>query len=377
MGRHLTMTTTASEIVHNEPIDIRLKYRHSTTPPISSIDSCAYFQDMMGVFVTITIFPNNDYLIEREWEEEQWYQFEGMNGNVYEREIGIKHRNGVSIEETTALGLQGPADGSQSVNEFLPSLHADTARIAIDIEVLTSVPESELDVNDFNHIELLYVGVGFQPDSSHSPITEVLFRPEDGPAGECKLIEAFCTWIDEHPSQTLLTYRGSQFDLSHLRNRATIAAENAAVRDETPYEGLGERVANALQSYTYVDLGEIAFKAFEYPSLDDLLDRFSIDVPETYWAAYNHGLDAREWRTEQQSHEPIDDPVVVSADIPQFGDHWLTLRDHGATEISRFRSLDALLRKCVETDIIPLFELSHIQPFFANYRFETADERSE
>lgn len=370
------MTTTGAQIVHNEPIDIRLKYRQSSTPPISSIDSFAYFQDPTGVFVTLTIFPNNDYLIEQEWEEGQWYQFEGMNGNIYEGETGIKHRDGASVAETTAPGLKGPSDGSRAINEFLPSLHADTARIAVDIEVVTTVPNSELDIEDPEHIELFCIGVGFQPDPPSPPITEVLFRPEDGPAGECQLLEAFCTWVDEHPGQTLLTYRGSTFDVPHLRERARIAAEKVEASGNATYEGLEERVTDALASYTHVDLGETAFKAFEYPSLDDMLDRFGIDVPETYWAAYNHDLDVREWRSDQQDHEPKDDSIVVGADIPHFANHWLALRDHGATETCRFRSLDALLRKYVKTDIDPLFELSYTQPFFANYQFETTDEKS-
>lgn len=372
------MTATAAQLVHNEPIDIRLKYRQSSTPPHSSIERFAYFQDMKGVFVTLTVFPDNDYLIEREWEEGQWYQFSGVNGNIYAGETGIKHRDGASVAETTPPGLKGPTDGSRSINELIPSLYGDTARIAVDIEVLTTVPDSELDLRNSEHIELFCIGVGFQPEHPFSPIPEVLFRPEDGPAGECQLLETFCTWLDEHPGQVLLTYRGEQFDIPHLQERARIAAEKVAASDsETTYEGLEERVTDALGSYTHVDLGETAFKTFEYPSLDDLLDRFGIEVPKTYWAAYNHGLDVREWRTDQQDNELTDDSVVVGADIPHFGDHWLALRDHGATETCRFRSLDALLRKYVKADIVPLFELSYIQPFFANYRFETEDEWSK
>lgn len=372
------MTATAAQLVHNEPIDIRLQYRQSTTSSNPSIERFAYFQDMKGVFVTLTIFPDNDYLIEREWEEGQWYQFTEVNGNLYNGENGIKHRDGASVEETTPPGLKGPTDGSRAINELIPSLYDDTARIAVDIEVLTTVPDSELDLNNPEHIELLCIGVGFQTEHPHPPITEVLFRPEDGPAGECQLLESFCTWLDEHPGQTLLTYRGEQFDIPHLQNRARIAAEKVGASDSEPkYEGLEERVTDALESYTHVDLGETAFKAFEYPSLNDLLDRFGIEIPKTYWAAYNHGLDVRDWRTEQQNNKLIDGSVVVGADIPQFGDHWLKLRDHGATETCRFRSLDALLRKYVKADISPLFELSYVQPFFANYQFETADEKSE
>ncbi|UPM44427.1 hypothetical protein [Halocatena salina] len=370
--------TTAVDIVHNEPIDIRLKYRRSTTPSSSSIECFAYFQDVRGVFVTLTIFPNNDYLIEHEWEDGHWYQFEGMNGNIYDGEIGIKHRDGASVAGAAPPDQGSPSDGHRAADEYRPNLHVDTARIAVDIEVLTTVPESVLDLDDSEHIELFCLGVGYQPDPSYPPITDVLFRPADGPAGECQLLEQFCRWLDDHPGQTLFTYCGKQFDLPHLQERARIATETVTASGTHPsYEGLEDRITETLASYTHVDLAETAFKAFDYPSLDDLLNRFNIDVPQTYWAAYNHGFDVQEWRTEQQEHTSRAEPTVMGSDIPQFADHWLTLHDHGATETCRFRSLDALLRKYVETDITPLFELSHIQPFFGNYQNEIKRAESD
>lgn len=102
----------------------------------------------------------------------------------------------------------------------------DGSAIAIDIETVSPKVEDP-NLQNPDHVELLCIGVGYQPHPASPVETHVLFRRDKTPEAEIELLYRLYEWVRTHISDYLLTYNGTKFDLLHLRGRADRAQRAA------------------------------------------------------------------------------------------------------------------------------------------------------
>lgn len=361
---------TVENIVDDEPLDITLKLDRADEADHDSIDCWVHFVDAENQFVKCTIFKNNEYS-GYNWDSAKYYEFQQVTGDVYEGTVGIKPNWDTEI---TPLDTPPEAfnDDSDSTDE---SPHNDGAvispestRLALDIEVLTLVDEEELDLDDPTHVEMLCIGVGYQPSPSLPAEATVLFRQGDTPQDELNLLIDLCEWIDARPAQALLTFGGDGFDLDHLRDRARLAEETCGEKGTVE-----PRITEILDGLTSVDLRHTAQQAFGYSSsLESSCRQVGIPVVETHWDIYGHDLEPESWRETQWEawsnppDKPLDHRNVLGSDVPFFGEQYLGLVREGEDTVET-RAIRELLRAYTQSDIIPLFSLAEEEPFISNY----------
>jgi hypothetical protein len=234
---------------------------------------------------------------------------------------------------------------------------AQTPQLAFDIETISPdvPPGRRPDFGDSSQFELLAGTVAYQARPSGDIETVVQFRDGRGPAAELTLIEQLLDLLTDSETARVLTYNGDAFDFPHLLGRAQLAAADLGTRETVP-----ARVDTVLETIESDDLIHDAWDAFgEYTALEDACRHAEVEIPNTNWTDYDHGLDPADWRP------PADQgtPHVVSADVPQLGERYLDRIDAGLTGTQQFHQLEAILTEYAVTDFEPLFSPPLRRPF--------------
>ena len=312
--------------------------------------------DREGEEFKLTLFDSDSNL---GLEKGEWYAFRDAEGDVYEPtgSIGITPSFGdMSVQhlpETPDIVSEGARSRSETTTET-PSgpvtLEDGTARAVVDIETVLAdgIDEETVDLDDSGHLELLCVGVGYQPAPGLPADVDVLFRAGPSPQAEYDLLEAVCAWLENREPESVLTY--GEFDPRHLKGRAARLEDRLGdgagdVRERLEPFFSGER-------YRDVSLGI---------SLEDAAET----VP-TYWDVYDHGLDPTTWRRRLRElggwveEKPLDDPVMTNKDIDGVGSRFLERSESLAVpaESREYRALRELLRHYTAGDIEPVFQLA-------------------
>lgn len=207
--------------------------------------------------------------------------------------------------------------------------------VAIDIETISpGVDEStEVDFLNSREFELLCVGLGYRATPTSEPELEVLWRPGIDTGDEYQLLARFAEWLAEHPVDKILTYNGTDFDIRHLRGRASI------ISDEVRDPSLPELLHRELTVPTHRDLmHDVIRKHGHRLSLEDAVEAHVGERPP----------DTR-WRGE----------LISNSDIPSLGEEWLTHRS-GLVQLDHAENLKATLEEYVNADIDPLFSLADV-----------------
>jgi hypothetical protein len=267
---------------------------------------------------------------ELELHEERWAVVRSGRGDLYGGNTLVSSNHGDIgldyLDDSPTFATIEP--GTESEPEY-----PDDGVVAVDIETLTTVPESQFDFEDSTHVELLCVGVGYAPSPNTSPVADVLFREGRDAQAEEDLLVAVCEWIEARDPGRVVTFKGD-YDRRHLPGRAALLTT-----DGSP---LHQRVEAVFTERHWDNIDP-------YGSLED-----AADIPPTYWDIYQHSLDPADWRTEHSG--PIDDPEVKNYDIPHIGDAYLEAREE-APGSRTARALRELLYQYTVRDIRPLFAL--------------------
>lgn len=263
-----------------------------------------------------------------------WYLFRRAKGDVYRGDRKLGSNRGAM----EAIELEEPPEFPeiQAGREGAVSGRTGGSLVAIDIETIATVSETELDLDDSSHVELLCIGVGYAPKPGAPGTSDILFR--DGPTtkDEVHLLKRLCEYVESRDPDQLLFFKGD-FDMTHLRGRT---------RRIESTDGLEERVGALFEDREILNLDPPG-------SLEDNLD----SPVETHWDIYHHTLEPADWRIDHPQYSgELNDPVVTNKDIPYFGERYLELcqKDRKSRE---HRALRELIRRYTESDIDPLFEL--------------------
>lgn len=323
---------TREDIEQNEAIDMLVRVESVQEVDGDDFDLKATLADRTGKQFGLTVFAGDGQ--NYTFSEGDWYVLRNASGNIYNGSPELRSNFGkMTVEQVPP---PSPEDA--------PIRRAETDRredrsggvAALDIETLTTVPESELDLRNSDHVELLCVALGYQPGSEGPAETTVFFREDRSQESELALVESVCEWIQRRDPSVLLTYKGADFDVEHLRNRPELTG---AETDANPFAELLETV--------------------EYRDLDrgGKLDHVAT-VESTYWDVYDHSLNPVSWRVEQgKSGSALADPELDGGDVPYFGERYLELCEReGADSVER-RALREMIRRYAVADVRPLFDL--------------------
>ncbi|MDS0296419.1 hypothetical protein [Halogeometricum luteum] len=161
--------------------------------------------------------------------------------------------------------------------------------------------------------------------------------------------------MESTTATSYLSYNGEAFDFPHLRGRAQIVADIVGTDRE-----IVERIDSALSSVHSDDLKHDAWASFgQYTSLEDVCSQIGVSQVTPRWQKYEHGLNADEFRLDQNQG----DPYLTSSDVAQFGEHYLNWSDDPEISRRRYDALEDLLRAYAVSDVIPLFELADKRPY--------------
>lgn len=318
------------DIEQNQSIDILVRVESVRDSDIDQIDRKVSLIDRFGERTQLTIFENDSE--NYNLGEENWYVLRNASGNIHQGSPELRSNFG-KMEVT-------PVETPSA--EFAPVLRTEEEReelrsggiVALDIETLSTVPESELDLQNPEHVEILCVALGYRPEPGMPVETTVLFRQDTHPDSEVSLVEGVCDWIQRRDPSVLLTYMGTDFDIVHLCERPELVGDSPS-----PFYEVLETV-----EHHDIDRG------------GKLID--VADVEPTYWDVYKHSLEPRQWRTAQgKSGSNLTDPKLDGGDIPYFGERYLELREQGKADSAECRALHEMIRRYATEDIRPLFEL--------------------
>jgi len=364
---------TADDIVDDELLDITLKLDHVDEADHESIDCWVHFVDSEGQFVKCTVFQDNDYS-DYDWESTEYYEFQQVKGDVYGGTIGIKpswDTEVIPLDTAPEAFTKDMVSTDESHSSDSAINSSESGRLALDIEVLTPVDEEELDLDDPTHVELLCIGVGYQPSPGVPPEGKVLFRQGDAPQDELNLLTDLCEWMETRPAETLLTFGGDGFDLDHLRDRTRLAEKTCEGE-----HAVERRISEILDVLTSVDLKPTAQQAFGYSSsLESSCRQIGVPVVDTHWDIYRHDLEPASWRETQWEawsnppDKPLDHRNVLGSDVPFFGERYLELISDSEGDKVEARAIQELLRAYTQSDIVPLFSLAEEDPFISNTPF--------
>lgn len=323
---------TREHIEQNESIDVLVRVESLQKVDGDDFDLKATLADRTGKQFGLTVFAGDGQ--NYTFSEGGWYVLRNASGNIYNGTPELRSNFGkMTVEQVPP---PSPEDAPIRRTEADRREAQAGGIAALDIETLTTVPESELDLGNSDHVELLCVGLGYQPDPDAPAETTVSFREDRSPESELALIESVCEWIERRDPSVLLTYKGADFDVEHLRNRPELTG---AEMDANPFESLLETV-----EYHDIDRGgKLAHVA---------------DVDPTYWDVYEHSLNPAEWRVEQgKSGSAVAAFELDGGDVPYFGERYLELRERGETGSVEYRALREMLRRYAAGDVRPLFDL--------------------
>ncbi|MFA9518478.1 hypothetical protein ACERIT_14910 [Halopenitus sp. H-Gu1] len=332
-------TSVANDIEQNQEIDIVVQV--DSIHEGSNVRARVLLTDLDENDVQLTLFDQSP---EYDLVEDQWYLFQKASGNIYQDQKELRPNFGdMSVEPVDPPKdlLSAVEDGNR--NEESTTTDPTDGRLALDIETIQTVEEAELDLNNSNHLELLCIGVGYQPSANGPVEADVLFRDDQSTAAELDLIDDLCDWLETREATTLLTYNGD-FDLGHIRGRAELASQASPQRDGSTVQ----RVEELFAQLTHNDLMRPGL------SLEAVAD-----VPETHWDIYAHDIDPTEWRRTQKElgyfneDRSLDDPVVSGSDIPYFGQQFFASTEESATH----RALHEMIYRYAISDIEPLFDI--------------------
>lgn len=321
---------TRDDIEQNEAIDVLVRVESVREVDGDNFDLKATLADRTGKQFGLTVFAGDGE--NYTFDEGNWYVLRNASGNVYNGNPELRSNFGKMTVEQVPPPSQEDAPIRRTETERRESRSGGVA--ALDIETLATVPEDELDLRNSEHVELLCVAVGYRPDPDAPAETAVLFREDRRPASEVELVESVCEWLTERDPSVLLTYKGADFDVEHLRNRPRLAGADAS-----PFEEFLETV--------------------EYRNLDrgGRLDHVA-DVDPTYWDIYDHSLNPSSWRVEQgKTGTALADSELSGGDVPYFGERYLELRERGEADGRECRALREMLRRYAVGDVRPLFDL--------------------
>lgn len=266
-------------------------------------------------------------------ETGNWYLFQEAEGDLFRGDRKLSSNRG----DMEAIALDEPPE-FVDVAEFEPVEFGELTEgsvLALDIETISTVPETEIDLENSDHVELLCIGVGFAPAVGSPGSSRVLFRRGSSSTAEVDLLERFCEYVEARDPDQLLVFKGD-FDVRHLRGRAARVDEGS---------GISDRVNTLFDTYELVNLDPTG-------SLEE-----NADVLETHWDIYNHSLNPADWRADHPNYRgDVSDPVVTNKDIPYFGKRYLQLCDEGVDN-REYRALHELLRHYTISDIDPLFSM--------------------
>ncbi|MFC5367025.1 hypothetical protein [Salinirubrum litoreum] len=358
-------SATRDDIEQDVEIDILVRVEE-VNDGRGKIDSLVRTVDRLGNSIPLTVFESNP---EYQFTPGNWYVLRRASGNYYERKDRLELRSNFgklsvdavpdpSPEVAPVLAADSTDAETQSVGDATqPTAGADTATdggtLALDIETVSAVPESEVDLDDSSTLELLCVAVGYRDRPGGHVETEVLFREGTDDRSELQLYADLCDWIEARDPARLLTYNGSGFDLPHLRTRIDLIADASDLWSET--------VKCVVRLFGTSD-GPGALDHTDLYERGSLAD--ATDSRATYWDVYRHSLDPTDWRGEQREAGrypddwDLDDPRVRGGDVPGFGDRYLSLVADGAGDDPEARALRELLRHYAVADVDPLFTLA-------------------
>jgi len=320
---------TREDIVDDEPIDLVGKVEH--VDQFDDGNERYHLTDIVGNRTTLKIW--SDETDGYDIEPDAWYLFEDAGGDIYRGDSKLKSNYG-NMAATRLDGMPDIVDREAVETAGLEEL-SDGGIVAFDIETISTVPESELDLDNSDHVELLCIGVGYAPAAGQPGKSEVLVRDGISIESEAELIERFCEYVEAADPEYLLLFKGD-FDLNHVPGRA----------ERTGSDALSDRVQTVLGEREIINLDPPG-------SLEDNID----EPTETYWDIYEHTLSPGDWRVDHPKYTgEIDDPTVSNKDIPYFGERYLELveQDQDNQEV---RALYELIRHYTVADIDPLFEM--------------------
>jgi hypothetical protein len=362
-------SATRDDIEQDVEIDILVRVEE-VNDGRGKIDSLVRTVDRLGNSIPLTVFESNP---EYQFTPGNWYVLRRASGNYYERKDRLELRSNfgklsvdavpepspevapvlapdsvqqpeAESETQQASGTAGTATGSDTPT--------DGGTLALDIETVSAVPESEVDLDDSETLELLCVAVGYRDRPGGHVESEVLFREGTDDRSELELYADLCDWIESRGPDRLLTYSGSDFDLPHLRTRIDLIADASDLWSETVKRVV--RLFGTSDGPGALDHTDL----YERGSLADATDQ-----RPTHWDIYRHSLDPTDWRTDQREAGrypddwDLDDPRVRGGDVPGFGDRYLSLVADGAGDEQEARALRELLRHYAVADVEPLFAL--------------------
>jgi hypothetical protein len=356
-------SATRDDIEQDESIDILVRVEE-VNDGRGKIDSLVRTVDRLGNSIPLTVFESNP---EYQFTPGNWYVLRRASGNYYERKDRLELRSNFgklsvdavpdpSPEVAPVLAPDSTDDGtgrSAGTAATGSDTPADGGTLALDIETVNAVPESEVDLDDPETLELLCVAVGYRDRPGGRVESEVLFREGTDDRSELELYADLCDWIESRDPDRLLTYSGSDFDLPHLRDRIDLIADASDLWSETVKRVV--RLFGTSDGPGALDHTDL----YERGSLADATDQ-----RPTHWDIYRHSLDPTDWRTDQRAagrypdDRDLDDPRVRGGDVPGFGDRYLSLVADGAGDEPEARALRELLRQYAVADVEPLFALA-------------------
>lgn len=321
---------TREDIEQNEAIDVLVRVESLQEVDGDDFDLKATLADRTGKQFGLTVFAGDGQ--NYTFSEDNWYVLRNASGNVYNGSPELRSNFGrMTVEQVPP---PSPEDAPVRRSEADQREARAGGVAALDIETLTAVPESELDLGNSKHVELLCVALGYRPSPDAPAETTVSFREDRTSESELALVESACEWIERRDPSVLVTYKGADFDVEHLRNRPRLAGG-----DESPFPELLDTV-----EYRDIDRGG---------KLDHVAD-----VEPTYWDVYRHSLNPASWRVDQgKSGSALADPEVDGGDVPRFGERYLELCERDGADSVERRALRELLRRYAVADVRPLFDL--------------------
>lgn len=360
-------SATRDDIEQDEEIDILVRVEE-VNDGRGKIDSLVRTVDRLGNSIPLTVFESNP---EYQFTPGNWYVLRRASGNYYERKDRLELRSNFGKLSVDAVPEPSPevapvlapdsvqqadteSDPQQSAGTGTAGSDAppDGGTLALDIETVSAVPESEVDLDDSETLELLCVAVGYRDRPGGRVDSEVLFREGTDDQSELGLYVDLCDWIEARDPDRLLTYNGNGFDLPHLRTRIELVADASDLWSETVKRVV--RLFGTSDGPGALDHTDL----YERGSLADVTDQ-----RPTYWDVYRHSLDPTDWRAEQReagrfpTDWDLDDPRVRNGDVPGFGDRYLSLVADGERDSVEARALRELLRHYAVADVDPLFAL--------------------
>jgi hypothetical protein len=303
--------------------------------------------DTEGKQVRMTVWANS-VPDAYPFEEDRWYRLSGVRTDTYKGTPTVAPNDYTDIEtiaDPTADEEPAPPDSEPAettVPTAEPEPEPEQVRVALDIETITTVPESEFDL---------------QPARS-----DVLLREGSSPEAELDLVTDLVRWLNRQGGDVLLTYNG-EWDIGHLKARAERAASAAGIADGRP-----ELIAQVLDEQAHTDLSAGTLRALGGGSLEKTMAHVGCDVRPTRWDVYAHDLDPREWRGAQRAarenppSDDLDDVRVFNSDVPHFGAAYLEGLEE-APDSARTAALEELLVRYTLADIDPLFEIAEHEDY--------------